>query len=173
MPEAARIPTAKSKHLFIRSAVLIAVSLAVISAFFIYRQTKFQTKSKVSSKLLSKSNLTVRPLPSGKQTYIFNSNHITLPAPSEVVIDPLTPVVGTNQTILVKIKHPSPIVKAAIILHTDNKDTEYPLQLTNGTSTDGTWEASWLMTDSYNYTYYLQFDITSALGNYRHGLVFR
>jgi hypothetical protein len=148
--------------------ILVAMFAVIASVFYFYRQYKSRFSPTPTA-----TPLPVRPLPSGKQTYMYSSTGVTGPVPSEVTIDNLTPPVGTNQTILVKIKHASPVTKAGVILHTDNKVTKFTLELIEGTATEGTWKGSWIMPDSYDHIYYLQFDITSSLGNYNHGLVFR
>ena len=151
------------------------VVLAVLSLLYY-----FFSNSKKESVNLSQGSPTptpepepIRPLPSGKQTYTYSSTNVAGPVPSEVTIDPLTPDIGSPQTILVKIKHPSPITTAEVVLHTDSKVSRFPLTLESGTSTDGTWKGSWEMPDSYNYNYYVQFNLVSELGGYDHGLKFR
>jgi hypothetical protein len=158
-----------SKRLLIELLILLVAILSAALTFNYYRQGgKFQS----SPPPLSTPPPT-RPLPSGKQTYIYGSRNVAGPVPSEVTIDPLTPAVGATQTVTVKIKFTSPVTSAGVILNTDNKVTKFPLELTSGTTTDGIWKGTWAMPDSYDHIYYLQFDIKSNLGNYEHGLVFR
>lgn len=115
----------------------------------------------------------IRPLPEGKQIYQYSSSNVKGPVPNEVTVDPLTPKVGTAQTIFVKIKYTSPVTDASINLHTDNKVTNFPLELVEGTTSDGTWKGSWLMPGIYDHNYYLEFDIKSNQDNYENGLRFR
>lgn len=157
-----------SKRFLTGLSIFIIVLAVTASAFYFYRQYRSRF-----SPVPTATPLPVRPLPSGKQTYMYSSTGVTGPVPSEVIVDPLTPPVGATQTILVKIKHASPVTNAGVLLHTDNKVSKFPLELIEGTTTEGTWKGSWMMPDSYDHVYYLQFDITSKLGNYNHGLVFR
>ncbi len=116
----------------------------------------------------------VKPLPSGKQEYTFShGKNVVGPKIGTAVVDPLTPVANGNQTLTVTIKHDSPVTDASVTLVTDTKREQHSLQLASGTTSEGTWAASWKMTDTYNYTYRIEFRLQSATDIYTGGLTFR
>lgn len=113
---------------------------------------------------------TPKPLPSGKQTYRFShGQNVTGPKPQTVVVDPLTPAPGEKQTVTVIIASDSPIIEAKATLDTDHDSNIYPLTASQGE----TWEATWTINDSYDYTYYLHLFLKSADGTFENGLRFR
>ncbi len=117
---------------------------------------------------------TIRPLPSGIQTYrVSYGKNNKGPKIKEAIIDPLTPKIGDTQKVTLTITSDSAITKAEIILHTDTKKTTYPLSLINGTKTDGTWEAVWNMPESYDYSYSIRFAIHNETGRHENGMLFR
>ena len=116
----------------------------------------------------------IKTLPTGRQEYsISHGANVTGPKPFRAVIDPLTPTKGQKQTVQLALTSDAEIAEAKIILHTDNKKTDYPLTLINGNAQNGTWEASWTMDDSYDHNYYIQFYLKSGNGLFQNGLRFR
>jgi hypothetical protein len=95
------------------------------------------------------------------------------PQPVETTISPIDPPVGGVQTITVHITNKSPLTSAKIYLDTDKKQSIFSLTLASGTATDGIWRATWSMPDTYNYTYYIQYDLRSSNGVYAGGLYIR
>jgi hypothetical protein len=117
---------------------------------------------------------TPKPLPSGRQIYnLSHGENVKGPRMSQVIIDPLDPLAGGTQIVTVKIAHTSPVTDAKATLKTDNMDKTYTLKRIAGSDTDGTWQASWKMEDSYDYTYYLFFKLTSETDSFEGGLTFR
>jgi hypothetical protein len=116
----------------------------------------------------------IKSLPGGKQIYNFSHGAGVIgPKLQQVVVDPLTPGVGETQAVTITIKHDSPVTEASVVLLTDIQTTVYPLTLIAGTTTDGTWQGSWKIPETYNYNYYLKFSLKSATGNYNDGLKLR
>ncbi len=115
-----------------------------------------------------------KPLPTGKQVYyLSHGKNVKGPKIGQVTIDPLDPAVGETQVVTVKITHTSPVTSVKATLETDNMNKTYTFKRIDGTETDGTWQASWKMEDSYDYTYYLPFKLTSAVDIFEGGLTFR
>lgn len=117
---------------------------------------------------------TPRPIPSGRQ--IFNLSHgegVKGPRISQLIVDPLNPFVGGTQIVTVKIAYTSPITEVKARLDTDSMNKSYTFKRIAGSDTDGTWQASWKMEDSYNYIYYLFFELASETDTYKGGFPFR
>lgn len=74
---------------------------------------------------------------------------------SEVIIDPLDPKPEETQTVTIKALdvNKSPIKEITVTLVTDNKSESHTLKRINGTDLNGTWQGSWKISDSYDYTY--------------------
>ena len=117
---------------------------------------------------------TPKPIPSGRQIYnISHGKDVKGPKMSQVIVDPLDPSVGGTQIVTVKIAYTSPITDVKATLETDNMNKTYTFKRIAGSDTDGTWQASWKMEDSYDYTYYLFFKLASEADTYEGGLTFR
>ncbi|MCK4588474.1 hypothetical protein KAT60_01525 [Candidatus Woesebacteria bacterium] len=117
---------------------------------------------------------TPRPIPSGRQ--IFNLSHgksVKGPRISQLIVDPLNPFVGGTQIVTVKIAYTSPITEVKARLDTDSMNKSYTFKRIAGSDTDGTWQASWKMEDSYDYIYYLFFELASETDTYKGGFPFR
>ncbi|MGB6839305.1 MAG: hypothetical protein WBD86_01295 [Microgenomates group bacterium] len=95
------------------------------------------------------------PLAHGKQTYMVSGSTKGAPKMSEVIIDPLDPKPEETQTVTIKALdvNKSPIKEITVTLVTDNKSESHTLKRINGTDLNGTWQGSWKISDSYDYTY--------------------
>jgi len=164
--------SSKLSKILVKGVFLLVILLIAGSLIYYFSQNKQNGEPSGSPEPTLEPG-PIRPLPEGKQVYHYSSSNVKGPVPSEVTIDPLTPNVKTVQTIFVKINYSSPITSASVNLHTDNKVTNFPLELVEGTTSEGTWKGSWLMPGTYNYNYYLEFDIKSDQDNYKGGMRFR
>ncbi|MBI4157441.1 hypothetical protein HY502_01160 [Candidatus Woesebacteria bacterium] len=116
----------------------------------------------------------VKSLPGGTQTYnISHGAEVKGPKPTRATIDPLTPAKGEKQTVKVAVTSDAPVTEAKIILTTDSDEKEFPLKLVEGDSSNGTWEASWAVADSYDNIYSIRFYLISTNGTFENGLRFR
>lgn len=116
----------------------------------------------------------IHPLPTGTQEYTFMfGKDVIGPKIQKVTINPLTPAKNGTQTVSVAIKNDSAVTRATATLYTDREQHAYELKLASGSATDGSWAASWKITDTYNYTYYLKFLLQSKTGDWTGGLTFR
>lgn len=117
---------------------------------------------------------TPRPIPHGKMAFSSSQSDKTVPQLSEGFIDPYDPAQGTIQKVTIVVKHPQPVTKVTAILKTDHKiSTPIPFTLTSGTNTDGQWQGSWQITDTYLYTYALVLEATSGTKTATVGLTLR
>jgi len=115
-----------------------------------------------------------KPLPTGKQVYNFShGENVTGPKPTKVTINPLDPNKLFSQTLEVIIVHDKPVSIAKITVNTDNESIEHNLELVKGTDTNGTWKGSWKITDTYNQTYSLKFNLESDGEVFDGSMVFR
>jgi len=113
-------------------------------------------------------------IPSGTQVYAFSyGDAVTGPHIQEATIDPQTPPPGTKQTVTLTVKNASPVTGVSATLFTDTQQHTYSFVLVKGTKTDGTWQGFWTVRDTYDYTYYLKFHLTSSTGTYDGGIKFR
>lgn len=92
------------------------------------------------------------PIPHGNRGFSVSSSN---PGPvfGRGSIEPYDPSIGITQALGIDIANPIPIRSAAVTLHTDTATQVYPLELVSGTTTDGTWKASWTVSDTYLYRY--------------------
>jgi len=116
----------------------------------------------------------MKTIPGGSQEFLYShGKDVKGPKIGKATINPLDPKQGDTQTLTVTITHDSPVTMALVTLFTDNAKTPHELKLKNGTTTNGTWEGSWKMTDTYDYTYGFDFTLKSATGEYRGATVIR
>lgn len=164
-------------------AVLIALGLTVatLATMVILPLLTGRFQNAVSRRFLSQIGRTPSPTPSpvpttcpnydiptGKQEFKFSHGEkVVGPKIQTAIIDPLDPAAGQRQTITLTVKHDSPVTSAAATLLTDNSDNQtVKFRLKSGSNTDGTWEASWQMKDSYKCRYAIKFDLKSSTGDY-------
>lgn len=169
-------------------SVLLILTLAVVLWLLLVKQTKTARENlqvipsgstptatlKPTPVPLPAPTPAPRPLPSGKQIYnLSHGENVVGPKISQVIVDPLDPSVGGTQIVTIKITHTSPVIEAKATLETDNMSKTYTFERIGGVDTDGTWQASWKMEDSYDQNYYLSFKLTSETDTYEGGLTFR
>jgi len=166
--------------------VFAVVFLAVIFGAFLlfgqYKKLKISENVAVDKKTIAQNEvaptaaptLPPRPLMTGERMYTFtHGKDVKGPKLGEVTLTPVDPKMGEVQHVKATVKHDSPVTSAAVNLQTDNETVKYPLTLTAGTATDGTWEGEWTIKDTYSINYYVQFDLKSATSNYLDGLRLR
>lgn len=70
------------------------------------------------------------------------------------IISPFDPLSGEDQTIFVDAQDSSsPITSFKVTVRTDKGQNTYPLNLSSGTDTLGTWQGTWKATDSHEQVY--------------------
>ncbi len=116
----------------------------------------------------------IKDIPGGKQVYnVSNGPKVVGPKIQQITLDPQIPSPKDTQTVTITVKHDSPVTEATAYVETDNTVSKYPMKLIQGTTTDGTWQGSWKINDTYNYNYYIRFDLKSATGEYNNGIRLR
>lgn len=116
----------------------------------------------------------VVPLPHGKQAWKFShGDQVTGPKIQTAEVSPLDPSGDETQTVTISVKDSSAVLGAVATVLTDKKQVPYPLKLVSGSPTDGVWQGSWKLNDTYNYVYSIDFRVTGESGVWTGGLTFR
>ena len=118
---------------------------------------------------------TPRPLAHGIQTYTVSGSKSGAPKATEITIDSLDPGVGGSQSVSANVidMGAGPVTNVSVELITDNETTTHSLELTSGTNSDGTWEGTWTMEDSYDSTYQMEITAENASTDWTVTLSFR
>jgi len=184
LPKKSWLDSFKQPKVFIPLGIFVIFYIGL--NIFIFRYSQEEAGKKFFSNLLKRfekreKNIisvptpipTPRPIkdiPGGKQVYnVSNGDKVIGPKIQQITIDPQTPTKDEMQTITITVKHDSPVTEATLYLQTDNKETKLPMHFIKGTKTDGTWETSGQIIDTYNYNYYFRFNLKSATGEYNDG----
>ena len=106
---------------------------------------------------------TPRAIPHGKWGFTVGQSDKTVPQFSRGFIDPYDPEQEASQTVTIAVKYTQPVTKVTAVLKTDHAvSTPVPFTLISGTNTDGQWQGSWQMTDTYLYKYAVVLQAESA-----------
>lgn len=104
-----------------------------------------------------------RPIPHGKIGFTVGQSDKTVPLFGRGFVDPYDPAKGSTQTVTIAVKYTKPVTKVTAVLKTDNNISQpYPFKLISGSDTEGEWQGSWQITDTYLYTYALVFNAESS-----------
>lgn len=95
---------------------------------------------------------TPKPIPTGKQTFSVSSGKKTGPQFATGEIDPYDPAMGSRQTFSVSVKGTNPVTTVSLTIATDTKSRTIAMDLN-----DGTYSGSWIVDDTYFYTYLATF----------------
>jgi hypothetical protein len=138
------LPTLKKPRVYIPLAVLAILYIA-FNVFLYFGGSKYFPVKKSS-----------RPIPHGPKGFTVGQSDKTVPQLRRGTLDPYDPQMGATQSATIAVKHSQPVNKVTAILITDHGMSD-PISFTliNGTNTDGQWQGSWKVTDSYLYTYTL------------------
>lgn len=164
----------KNRPLNLKPLYLTALGVSLgLTSLYLYRQFSNPVNTQTNTQAVIKSG-TILPLPSGPQIYRFtHGKSVTGPKIQTAQVSHLTPQANEEQIVTLTIKHDSPIKSVTANLVTDNKSKTYTFKKISGTDTDGAWEASWKINDTYDYQYYLDFTLTSDTGDFHGPLTFR
>ena len=160
-------PTAKKKWMIYAGGAVIVLIFALINIFvFRYSQRKARETREpqlslsllpptptLESILTPTPSPTPKPIPSGKKTFSVSSGKKIGPLFRTGAIDPYDPPSGSPQTISVAVVSKKPVTTVKLTMQTDTKSKEIVMQLTNGTTMEGTWAGIWTVDDTYLYTY--------------------
>lgn len=143
---------------------LILLSVLVFFLLFRFFLKNIKNYSSVESGKRSERfpTPTPRPIPHGKQVFTVGQSDKTVPQFKEGAIDPYDPAKGGTQTVTINVKNSQPVSKVIAILKTDHAVSQpYFFRLIKGTNTDGQWQGSWRIKDSYFYNYTLVLNAVS------------
>lgn len=128
--------------------------------------TLFQQKQSIEESAVYK-------LPTGKQEYTGQYGSAAIgPKIQKAYIDPLDVKKGKKQTVTLLLKNESPVTSATATLITDHRNVPGTFKLVNGTATNGTWQLTWTMDDTYDTTYQIYITLESSTGNWQGALTF-
>ena len=106
-----------------------------------------------------------RAIPHGKIGFTVSQSDKTKPQFGKGFIDPYDPAKGQSQIVTIGVKDEQPITQVTAVLKTDNAVSQpVSFKLINGPDIDGIWQGSWLLDDTYLYTYNLVLTAVSARG---------
>lgn len=161
--------TISPKFAKVLAVVAIGFLVAVLVAFNLWFFRRVGTlriglpkMSRIIPTPLPTPTPTPKPIPSGKQSFTVSSGKKTGPQFRSGEIDPYDPARGTHQLWTVTVKSAKPVTKASLTLTTDSMAKTLPLELKEGSATDGVWTATWIAGDSYLYTYLARFTATDG-----------
>ncbi len=104
-------------------------------------------------------------LPTGKQTYNARVADSKKSSVTSITFDPLDPKINTNQTITVTAISSEAINSLIVTVNTDNLSVPHKMNLVSGDNLKGEWSTIFKVTDSYEKTYNVSFEIITQLGN--------
>lgn len=104
------------------------------------------------------------PIPSGYKTFSVSGGNGKGPSLRHGFINPYDPDLHQQQTIGIFVAGDLPVESVDIVLITDNERIKYPANLVDGTVYAGTWQATWIMNDSYLFNYHSIIEASDALG---------
>jgi hypothetical protein len=163
-------------------SILLVLALAVALWIFLTKQTVttreelqiIQSKPTPAVTLKIPPAPSPRPIPHGKIGFSVGQADKTGPQFGRGDIDPYDPPQGSKQTVTISVKDEQPIIQVTAILKTDNTISQpYSFQLISGSVTDGQWQGSWTIDDTYLYTYNLVLEATSSRGQSTVEITFR
>jgi len=109
--------------------------------------------------------LSPKPIPHGKIGFSVSQADKTKPQFSQGEIDPYDPPKGGRQSVTISVRDEQPVSQVSAVLKTDNAVSQpVSFKLISGSDTDGTWQGSWTLTDTYLYTYNLVLTAVSSRG---------
>jgi hypothetical protein len=97
-----------------------------------------------------------KPLPHGRTGFTVAGGKQNAPRFERSFLDPMDPELGTEQNFIINVSHAQPISAVKIQVKTDNQETTVPMKLTTGSPTQGTWQGSWTVKDTYLQTYQIK-----------------
>jgi len=160
-------PPTFSKRPFILFAIfLLLLIIAYLVWYFQYNPQSLETfdaQSPPATSSLPSPSPSPAFLLQGKQSYSISQGDKTAPQITKAIINPLDPKLNQQQTIQIKTSHSNPIESVTLKLTSDNDQAEINMELVEGTDLNGTWEATWEITDTVLYNYLLT--ITAKSGD--------
>lgn len=111
---------------------------------------------------------TLSPTPSPIPVTSFSVATTQTPTFTGGTIAPYAAVQNQSVTVTLDVNDSSPILSVTATVSTDNGSTDYPMSMSSGTNTNGTWRVTYSLTDSINTNYMITFRATDTVGNNSH-----
>ncbi len=149
---------------------LILVVLSAGSYFYARRNTY---RNNLSQKPTITPTPTPRPVQHGNGSFSVSSNK-TGPKMTLLELKPYDPANGATMTLRITATNTVPITSIIATMKTDHKtSTPIIFSVVEGTSTQGIWEGTWAVDDTYLYEYTLVITETSSNGEFTNTLGLR
>lgn len=121
----------------------------------------------------TKPTITPEPIPHGPKGFSISGGKHNAPLFGRGRIDPYDPQQGETQTIIINIQSQSPVTNVQAILTTDHQENQIPMELVEGSETDGKWQGSWQVNDTYLHIYKLTIKATNSENTQEATLILR
>ncbi len=152
---------------FISQVVLVILLIVVVGlAYYLYRVTQPRTattsigvnvpKTEIPAGIV-KAPTPYLLLPQGRQIYTIESGAGNEPRGTRIIVDPLDALKGQPQTVFLDAEYDKPIESVNVTLIMDNLSKTYPLSISSGTATKGTWSGTWTIEDDHEKNYAMKF----------------
>jgi len=105
---------------------------------------------------------TPRSIPGGPQTFFpggMTGSNTTI---KKGTITPYDPPQGSTQTVELQIADPNNVKSVQVMVTTDSACSPFSLTLSSGTALDGVWSGSWVVNNTYAYTYLMSIEVTNG-----------
>lgn len=157
------LPILKKPIVYIPIIILFLLAVGINAFIYVYKSKESSTST--VSTVAPTPRPSPRPIPHGKKGFTVSQSDKTVPQFSKGSVDPYDPIKDSAQIVTISVKHEKPITKVTAMLKTDNTVLgSVPLDLISGTNTNGEWQGSIQITDSYLYTYILVLQAESQEG---------
>lgn len=112
---------------------------------------------------------TVTPTPTEEQNFIIAMQYTDRPQFFTGTISTINPDQGEEMTLEISTDdwdgNPAPVTSLTVTVESDNTTQQYTMFLASGTATNGTWETTWIQSDTANHTLLLTLDAQDSIGN--------
>lgn len=135
--------------------IFIGFILSLVISFvkiYLHKVPFFLQNPGVIKNTVEAPSVTPRPLATGRQTYLVQTKGIG-PTITDLLLDPIDPAPNQPQFVSIKIISSSPVKYVNYQLKTDNKTSQYTLNLSEGTDKNGVWAGTFMVDDTYQSTY--------------------
>ena len=155
--------------IFIGFILTLFISLIKI---YLHKVPFFRQNPAVIKNTVETPSVTPRSLATGRQTYLVQTKGIG-PTITDLILDPIDPAPDQLQLVSMKIISGSPVKYVNYHLKTDNKTTQYSLNLSEGTNKNGVWTGIFIIDDTYLSTYMATIEAENNAGITKVEPVFR
>jgi hypothetical protein len=165
------MPAKKQQSSFIDAALspkgigimlVILILLSVGAYMYTRRTTVVSTLSRVPTPTI-KPTPTPRSIPRGKIGFSVGGSIPNAPAFGRGYLNPYDPAKGATQVISIEVNDTTAVTSVTGIMKTDNGQQPLTFSLVEGTAQKGNWQATWIVQDTYLYTYELDMVAKNAI----------